>query len=638
MVLFSLTLQIILSVLGRRRKCKINYFFKAILWFAYLGADWIAIATLGKLSGSHAETTAANVFRAYWAPLLLVHLGGPDTITAYAFEDNKLWIRHLVILIVKVILVIYVVCLSWTFSWLSFFSLPLILAGIIKYVEKILCLKLNDSQKTKPIFSNIFNLRGHPDPNENQTLDPLREAKGTILSAYLLFTIMRLDVNDYLSSENLRDIGTRIKAYLKETIGMDGEKALEFAGKYFPRSYGMDILVEIYSIQLGFMFDVVYTKASLIYTKLGCFLRLTSFTSSFSILMLFFINIINEPKFYGSRIDIAITGILLSGAIAQELYAAWLMLSSDWAVLVGEFHHNVLVRKMFKVSLKYFPCLLHRSKRWSKHMGQFDLLEYCWHYKKREANQSHGSLPKISIGSEIVEMWHKYRFTKFGLVPHFLQQEGTYYEFMGEYFLDRSLKTTRGGQALQKYQKSDQLKWSIELEFDHSIIIWHLATSVCYLQEDNHDDEAMKISKHVSDYMMYLLAMCPALLLSEHSKSFWLDHACDNLKQLVSPAIDIRNAASRLLSRPDINVHESREGTSENLKREVRKLVKFLKRPDNKWEMIRDVWIEILLYAAVSSQHINHVKQLGEGIELLSLIWLSACSSMMTSILSSGEV
>ncbi|GLT33020.1 hypothetical protein SLA2020_076430 [Shorea laevis] len=106
MVLFSLTLQIVLYILGSRRKHTIKPFFKTILWFAYLGADWIAIATLGKLSSSHTETPTTNVLRAYWAPLLLLHLGGPDTITAYAFEENKLWIRHLLILIVKAIFVV----------------------------------------------------------------------------------------------------------------------------------------------------------------------------------------------------------------------------------------------------------------------------------------------------------------------------------------------------------------------------------------------------------------------------------------------------------------------------------------------------------------------------------------------------
>ncbi|GLT84356.1 hypothetical protein SLE2022_025920 [Rubroshorea leprosula] len=204
----------------------------------------------------------------------------------------------------------------------------------------------------------MFNFQGHSDPNENQTFDRFHKEYPNVLSGYLFFAIMRSDVNDYLSTQNLPDVGTRIKTYLRETIGIDGRRALGFASEYFPVSHANDHFV-INSIQLGFMFDVVYTKASLIYTKLGCFLRLTSFTSSFSVLLLFFINIINEPKFHGSRIDIATTGILLSGAIAQELYAAWIMLSSYRAVLVAEFHHNVYwyancLRSSQSTSLAYY--------------------------------------------------------------------------------------------------------------------------------------------------------------------------------------------------------------------------------------------------------------------------------------------
>ncbi|KAM0833206.1 hypothetical protein ACQ4PT_064405 [Festuca glaucescens] len=40
---------------------------------------------------------------AFWAPFLLLHLGGPDNITAYALEDNKLWTRHLLSLGVQVL-------------------------------------------------------------------------------------------------------------------------------------------------------------------------------------------------------------------------------------------------------------------------------------------------------------------------------------------------------------------------------------------------------------------------------------------------------------------------------------------------------------------------------------------------------
>ncbi|GLT99750.1 hypothetical protein SLE2022_171680 [Rubroshorea leprosula] len=622
LVLFSLTLQIVLSVLGGRRKYKIHPFFKTVLWFAYLGADWIAIATLGKLSGSYTESPATNVLRAYWAPLLLLHLGGPDTITAYSFEDNKLWIRHLLILVVKAILVVYVICLSWTFSWISFLSFPLILAGIIKYVEKILCLKQNNSQKTKPVISNIFNPQG-PQTNNFSTLNDHLKANRDVLNGYLLFIIMRPDVNDYLSSHNVFDVRKRLKAYIKETTGMDGTRAIKFFLELADLSTGVfeDLVAEI-----GFIFDVVYTKAALIYTKLGCLLRFISFASSFSVLLLFFMSIINEPKFHFSRIDIGITGILLSGAIALDLYAACVMLSSDWAILVVQFHDIVFVRKIFKVALKCFPCLLRRSERWSNQIGQFDLLEYCWRYNKRKVNQPWGILLKITNGREIVEMWHKYWFTKFEKVPNYLKYFANYGDIFDSFFSEEGFKISRGERAIQLARQFDELKWSIELDFDHSIIVWHLATSVCCSQEDHDDDdEIKKTSKYVSDYMMYLLAMCPALLLPEHSKSFWLDHTYDKLEGLELPETNSRNAASTLLSHQD-NVPkeeiESSERTFENIQEEVLQLVTILKRSRNKWKLIRNVWMEMLFYAAVSSQHISHLKQLGEGIEFLSIIWL----------------
>ncbi|GKV38509.1 hypothetical protein SLEP1_g46420 [Rubroshorea leprosula] len=462
---------------------------------------------------------------------------------------------------------------------------------------------------------------------------------------------MRPDVNDYLSSHNVPDVRKRIKAYVKETTHMDGLGAIDLMNGFFGQGkYDKSIGVfDILAAEIGFIFDVVYTKAALIYTKLGCLLRFISFASSFSVLLLFFISIINEPKFHFSRIDIGITGILLSGAIALDLYAACVMLSSDWAILVVQFHDIVFVRKIFKVALKCFPFLLRRNERWSNQMGQFDLLEYWWRYNKRKVNQSWGILLKITNDRKIVEMWHKYRFTTFVTVPNYLKDVDNYDKLSNSFFLEKEFKISRGEKALQDMQQFDELKWSIELDFDHSIIVWHLATSVCYLQEDHDDDEASvcysqednddeikKTSKHVSDYMMYLLAMCPALILPEHSKSFWLDHTYDKLKGLELPETNSRNAASTLLSHQD-NVPkeeiESSERTFENIQEEVVELVRVLKRSRNKWELIRNVWIEMLFYAAVSSQHISHLKQLREGIEFLSIIWLSPSRLVMARFL-----
>ncbi|GKV53802.1 hypothetical protein SLEP1_g60316 [Rubroshorea leprosula] len=95
MVLLSLFLQIVLYILGQRRRYSVGLISRMILWFAYISADWVAIAALGKLSSTHALSPTKNVLRALWAPILILHLGDLDTITAYALQDTQLWTRDI---------------------------------------------------------------------------------------------------------------------------------------------------------------------------------------------------------------------------------------------------------------------------------------------------------------------------------------------------------------------------------------------------------------------------------------------------------------------------------------------------------------------------------------------------------------
>ncbi|GLT77047.1 hypothetical protein SLA2020_486690 [Shorea laevis] len=398
MVLLSLVLQIALFVLGKRRKYSVSLINRMTLWLAYISADWIAIATLGKLSNSHAESPTTNVLRVLWAPLLILHLGGPDTITAYSFEDTQLWTRHLLTLVVQSILAIYVIYLSWTQVWFSLLTLPLILAGIIKYVERILCLKLTNSKRTSWIIS-IFNNPAHLSLTElNELLD--NPESQVVLLGYLLFSAMRPDINDYLChKEYPLSFKVRIQTYLRETIGQFSQEVKLIVQDWLKGSELSDSHFNIAAAELGFMFDVVYTKAALIYTKKGCFLRLCSFTCSLAVLLLFLISVMNESTFSFSRVDIFITISLLVGAVTMEFCTVFSMLSSDWAVLLMLFHDNCLVRKILQYVLQYIPCLLSQQKVRSSQMGQFDLLDYCWNYSKAKV---YGFLEK-NCGSDILE-------------------------------------------------------------------------------------------------------------------------------------------------------------------------------------------------------------------------------------------
>ena len=106
LVLLSLGLQLFLFAFAGDRRLGASPVLRFLLWLVYLLADSTAIFTLGHLSLS--DTTREHRLVFFWAPFLLLHLGGPDNMTAYALQDNQLWLRHLQILIVQVLGAAYV--------------------------------------------------------------------------------------------------------------------------------------------------------------------------------------------------------------------------------------------------------------------------------------------------------------------------------------------------------------------------------------------------------------------------------------------------------------------------------------------------------------------------------------------------
>ncbi|GAB4857013.1 hypothetical protein Ancab_014925 [Ancistrocladus abbreviatus] len=102
-VLVSLLLQTVLIFSASLRKRSASGFLGSVIWLFYLAADWIAIFAIGLISKAQdasSPSSSCNPHQNYdllvlWAPFLLLHLGGPDAITALALEDNTLWKRHL---------------------------------------------------------------------------------------------------------------------------------------------------------------------------------------------------------------------------------------------------------------------------------------------------------------------------------------------------------------------------------------------------------------------------------------------------------------------------------------------------------------------------------------------------------------
>jgi len=119
-----------------------------VVWLAYLSADSVAIFVLGHLAVYASQP--GHQLMSFWAPFMLIHLGGQDTITALSRKDNELWKRHLLILVSQVAVAGYVVAMvSWPDGRLMAAMVLMFLSGCFKYAERALCLYLASPEKLR---------------------------------------------------------------------------------------------------------------------------------------------------------------------------------------------------------------------------------------------------------------------------------------------------------------------------------------------------------------------------------------------------------------------------------------------------------------------------------------------------------
>lgn len=90
----------------------IHAVYRFSIWLSYLGADALAIYALAMLFNrqrkiGYSSANGAHDIEVLWAPILLIHLGGQVTISAYNIEDNELWTRHIVTGVSQVINLIW---------------------------------------------------------------------------------------------------------------------------------------------------------------------------------------------------------------------------------------------------------------------------------------------------------------------------------------------------------------------------------------------------------------------------------------------------------------------------------------------------------------------------------------------------
>ncbi|XP_039155746.1 uncharacterized protein LOC120287118 [Eucalyptus grandis] len=330
-------------------------------------ADSVAIYALGiitnKLTKLNRQSVDANTqLNAFWAPFLLLHLGGPDTITAYALEDNELWLRHLLALVTQAGVTFYIFLMAWTGPNISILAIIMILAGLVKYGERVYVLWAASSEQFRDSIPD-------PPPKFSKILEQhkLMEAEGYDVIPHVVIEVRDATVENTVDGANLSspekdlNLEQRYKHLLLSSEDRDTSRSV-LKDKNFLAVF------KIIEIELGIMYDLLYTKAKAIHTSWGLARRITGLVSICIVLVLFIL--IEDPNY--SVADLCLTFVLLAVAIFLEIYALVFLLFSDKTACW------LIKEKKFAV-LDFINWLqpLTKRHRWSDHMAQYSLLSFA---------------------------------------------------------------------------------------------------------------------------------------------------------------------------------------------------------------------------------------------------------------------
>lgn len=634
LVIVSLSCQVILTLFGRRRKNVtglIGLGMRCFLWGTYLVATEVVPYSLGKLTGlriDNPEHPDPGVeLKAFLAPLLLLQLGYPDNLTAYSMEDNQLGLRQALNMSIIVMVVLIILIRCWNYTDFAILYFPMFLAGVIKYAEGIWALKFSLSLNTGITVKEIAKEKMVPPfPDGLRKIDGL----GLVVKAYYRFHCLKPHLEDWI---------------------------------YHPRYISNDQLsidncshqeaFRITEIELGLMYDMLYTKAPVIYTKLGLFVRFASFFWLGVTLWAFIaleksINPLAKITYSRTRSFSSFvytyqykrfTFSVLVLAFLLEAYQILLLPYSEWAIAKMSKHYNwPLVPTFLRIIA---PRSAYKWRQWSDSLYQFNLLRYCL---RRDWTRYIKFLNFWGIYEYIKWNWRLYRMGPVSL-PENLKK--SVWEELKVF--ERARRThpfsKRGEWSFERYGVSanDEIRQSIETAFDKSILVWHIATDICYHRHSDENESSERQchsnndetpdcrsgSKLISDYMMYLLVIRPKML-STTTGSIVFRHACRRVKKIRRSA---EITESQLADSIFNHVQSSR---SSSLGHEQETLVtsgwdvisdaqglarNLLARPD-RWELMNSVWMEMLCYAGANSRSSYHAEQVRRGGELITLVWL----------------
>uniref|UniRef100_A0ACD5XZ38 Uncharacterized protein n=1 Tax=Avena sativa TaxID=4498 RepID=A0ACD5XZ38_AVESA len=344
---------------------------------------------------------------------------------------------------------------------------------------------------------------------------------------------------------------------------------------------------------LGATFNFLYTKVGSVVSNLGVGLMLLLPFLAFVSTVLF----ATSHKDGHNEKDIKVTYILLSCTTVLEFWFPCILICSPCWRSIDKFY----------------------SRGWHDMVSQHNLISFCVRKKKPTF------MMKLATFNFLRDFINQHWYIQH--VPTAFQVKGVVRKHMKngwkKYICDaasyRRFSEFRGQWALRR---NHQLGWSLKKPFDESVLIWHVATDLCFYHPDRPlqgiQEEATQRSKEISNYMIYLLLIRPDMLMTGTRSDIFTTASVEIMKNTKGPFDTEEMLAREILSMPMRPIATTIVSDACNLTKALMELADEKER----WTVIQGVWVEMLCYSASRCRGYLHAKSLGEGGEYLSTVWL----------------
>ncbi|XP_039001339.1 uncharacterized protein LOC120127522 [Hibiscus syriacus] len=209
----------------------------------------------------------------------------------------------------------------------------------------------------------------------------------------------------------------------------------------------------------------------------------------------------------------------------------------------------------------------------------------------------------------------------------------------------KRISSARGEWALtdtdSEHDRSKILRYVSDVPYDESILLWHIATDLCYQTEKEETKSKnggenlkyMHFSKILSDYMLYLLIFQPTMMSAVAGiAKIRFRYTCAEARIFFQRRNLRRNEDKKpcgeiLSVNTDVVPEQVKGDRSKSVFFSASILAKELKRMDdedkeNKWMIMSRVWVELVSYAASRCRKNTHAAEVSKGGQLISFFWL----------------